>query len=82
MLTWLSFAIALFKLANAIIGWFQQRELINEGYQQAIAEQATKTLGMTTRGKAILEKINAMDEKTVDDGLRGLEPPVGSVRTP
>lgn len=75
MISWLQLAIALLKVGNSIILWFQQRQLINEGYDQAIAEQAQKTLAMTTRGKVIMEKINALSESEVDAGLRGLEPP-------
>ena len=75
MLTWLQLAIALLKVGNSIILFFQQRQLIAAGYDQAIAEQGQKTLAMTQRGKALLEKINALDEKDVDAELRGLEPP-------
>lgn len=81
MFSWLQFAIALLKIGNSIILYFQQQSLINAGYDKAIAEQALKTLGMTKRGKAIMEQVNAMDEAAVDDGLRGLEPPAGSVRS-
>lgn len=75
MLTWLQLAIALLKVGNSIILFFQQRQLIDAGYDKAIAEQGQKTLAMSQRGKALLEKINAMDEATVDAELRGLEPP-------
>jgi hypothetical protein len=75
MFSWLQLALTLLKLGNNIILWFQQRQLIAAGYDQAIAEQGQRTLAMTTRGKALLEKINALDEKDVDAELRGLEPP-------
>lgn len=75
MFSWLQLAIALLKMGNSIVLWFQQRQLIDAGYDQAIAEQGQKTLAMTQRGKALLEKIHAMDPATVDTELRNLEPP-------
>lgn len=75
MLSWLQLAIALLKVGNSIILFFQQRQLIAAGYDQAIAEQGQRTLAMTQRGKALLEKINALDAATVDEELRKLEPP-------
>lgn len=75
MFSWLSLAIALLKFANSIFSWYKERSLINQGYEQAIAEEAQKTLAMTTRGKALLEKINAKSDAEVDADLRGLEPP-------
>lgn len=75
MFSWLSFAIALLRVINNIVGWYKQQELIDQGYDQAIAEETTKILAMTQRGKAMMEKVNAMDEATVDAELRKLEPP-------
>jgi len=75
MFSWLSLAITLFKLLNSIFSWYKEQSLINEGYDRAIAEEAQKTLAMTTRGKALLEKINAKSDAEVDADLRGLEPP-------
>ena len=78
MFSWLSFAIALLKVITNIVSWYKQNQLIEQGYDQAIAEETTKILAMTTRGKAMLEKVNAMDEATVDAELRKLEPPARS----
>lgn len=76
-MTWVSLALTLLKLINVIMTWARERQLINEGYDLAIAEAAQEVLAKTTRGKALLEKINAMDESTVDSELRKLEPPAG-----
>lgn len=76
-MSWLSLAIALLKLANAIFTWYQQNALIAEGYDKAIADEALKTLKLTSAGKKIMERVDAMDEKTVDAELHGLEPPAG-----
>lgn len=72
---WLSLAIALLKIANSIFSWYKEQSLIDEGHQQVIAEEAQKTLGMTARGRVLLEKINAKSDADVDADLRGLEPP-------
>lgn len=74
MLSWISFALALLKLVNGIMAWARERELISEGYDQAIAEVTQSILVKTTAGKAIMEKVNAMSDAEVDAGLRGLEP--------
>ena len=75
MFTWLSLALTLLKVINNIIGWYKQNELIEQGYDQAIADETTKILALTNAGKKILEKVNAMDESTVDTELHNLEPP-------
>jgi hypothetical protein len=72
--TYLSIALALLKLVSAFMTWARERELIFAGVRQAIAEVAQAILVKTAAGKAIMEKVNAMSDKDVDDGLRGLEP--------
>jgi hypothetical protein len=71
--TWLSLALALLKFVNNIMTWARQRELISQGYDQAIAEITQQILVKTTAGKAIMEKVNAMSDEEVDAALRGLE---------
>jgi hypothetical protein len=73
-MTWLSLALTLLKLVNNIMTWARQRELISQGYDQAIAEVSQSILEKTAAGKAIMEKVNRMSDAEVDDGLRGLEP--------
>ena len=74
MISWLGLALALLKFVNNIMTWARQRELISQGYDQAIAEVTQQILLKTEAGKAIWNKVDAMSEKEVDDGLRGLEP--------
>ena len=73
-MTWVSLALSLLKLVNMIMGYVRERELISKGYDQAIAEVTQSILVKTTAGKAIMEKVNALSDKEVDDALRGLEP--------
>jgi hypothetical protein len=71
---WLSLALTLLKIANTIMTWARERELISEGYDKAIGEVTQEILVKTTAGKAIMEKVNAMSDEEVDAALRGLEP--------
>lgn len=75
-MTWISLALALLKFVNSIISWAHERELISEGYQQALAEQAFAIATKVQTKKAIQERVDAMSEDEVDAALRGLEPPV------
>lgn len=74
MFSWISLALALLKVVNAIMTWARERELISAGYDQAIAEVSQSILLKTDAGKKIMENVNAMSDAEVDDGLRGLEP--------
>lgn len=74
MFSWISLAIALLRVVNSIMTWARERELISQGQDEAIAQMSQQIMQKTAAGKAIMEKVNAMDEKQVDEGLRGLEP--------
>jgi hypothetical protein len=73
-MTWLSLALTLLKVVSTIMNWARERELITEGYDQAIAKESQEIMRKTATGKAILDKVNAMSDAEVDDALRGLEP--------
>jgi hypothetical protein len=73
-MSWISLALALLKLVNTIMTWVNERELIAQGYDKAIAEVTQSILVKTAAGKAIMEKVNAMSDADVDAGLVGLEP--------
>ena len=74
MFTWIGLALQLLKLVNSIMTWARESELIDKGYDKAIAEVTQSILVKTEAGKAIMEKVNAMSEAEVDAGLRDLEP--------
>lgn len=73
-MSWVSLALTLLKIVSTIMTWARERELIDKGYDQAVAEAAADIMKKTATGKAILERVNAMSDTEVDDGLRGLEP--------
>jgi hypothetical protein len=74
MLTWASLALAVLKLINSVMGYFNQEALIQSGHDKAIAEVSAEIMKKTAAGKSILEKVNAMSDDEVDAGLHGLEP--------
>ncbi len=73
-MTWVSLALALLKFVNTIMMWARERELIDKGYDQAIAEVTQSILIKTDAGKKVMERVNAMSPDEVDAGLRDLEP--------
>ena len=74
MISWVSLALALLKIVTPILTWARQRELISEGYDEAIARETQAILAQTAVGKKMMEKVNAMSDAEVDAGLRSLEP--------
>ena len=75
MLTWLDLAIAALKVINSIFSYFHDRGLIDEGRAQVIAENAAAISAKVAVRDKIKDQVDGMDEKTVDQELRDLEPP-------
>lgn len=73
MFTWIGLALQLLKLVNSIMSWAREQELIDKGYDQAIADVTQQILVKTAKGKAIMDKVNAMSPEEVDAGLAELE---------
>lgn len=74
MFTWGEAVLLLLKLANAIMGAVSQDKWMRAGADAEIAKISAAILVKTEAGKKIMEKVNAMSDAEVDDGLRGLEP--------
>lgn len=72
MISWISLALALLKLVNAIVNWASQRELISQGYREALADMAVQIASKVATKKAIQEKIDAMSDDEVDQAIRDL----------
>lgn len=73
-MAWASLALALLKIVHLIMTWANERGLIAQGYDTAIAEVTQSILVKTTEGKKIMERVNALSDEDVDAELRGLEP--------
>lgn len=82
MFAWLDFAIALLKLVNFIINWAHDRGMIDEGRRQVIAENAAAIQSKVKIRDEIREKVDAMPEEQVDQGLRDLVPPAAGSTKP
>ncbi len=62
------------KIANAIMTEVHDTKSFQAGTDAEIAKPSAAILRKTQAGKAIMEKVDAMDDKDIDAGLRGLEP--------
>jgi hypothetical protein len=74
MFTWGSIILAALKLINAIMGAVNREKWMQAGADAEIAKISAAILQKTEAGKAIMEKVNALSDKEVDDALRDLEP--------
>lgn len=74
MLTWGAVLLQVLKVINALITWAQRERLIQQGYDQAIAETAREIFRKSEYAKRVAEKIDAMSDDEVDAALVGLEP--------
>ena len=74
MFTWPEIVLLVLKVANAIMGEAHDAKSFQAGTDAEIAKVSAAILRKTQAGKAIMEKVDAMSDKDVDTGLRGLEP--------
>lgn len=74
MFTWAEIVLLFLKLANAIMGEIGDARQFKAGADAEIAKISAAIMRKTAAGKAIMEKVDAMSDAEVDDGLRGLEP--------
>lgn len=72
MFDWITLAILLLKVVNAIINWAHDRGMISEGRRQVIAENAVAIATKVQTHDQIREKIDAMSDDEVDQSLRDL----------
>lgn len=70
----IALVLAVLKFINFVMDKVDRQQMKNDARNELIAEQTIALLARTTRGKAIMEKVNAMSDDDVDAGLRGLEP--------
>jgi len=78
MFDWLTLAIALLKLVNAIVSWAHDNGMINEGRRQVLAELAANIAAKSKVRDQIKDEVDGMSEDQVDSELGGLvDPPAG-----
>lgn len=74
MISWLSFGVALLKVASSILLYFQRQGMIDEGRRQVILENAMALAAQVATKKQIQEHVDGLSNDQVADELRGLEP--------
>lgn len=74
----ISLILGLLRFANFLADLSVKNKWMTAGADAEIAKVSAEVLRKTQAGKAMMEKVDAMDEQGVDAGLRGLEP--GRVR--
>jgi len=72
MFSWVELALALLKLANGLINWARERELISEGQDKEIAAQSAVILVKSQFAKDAMTRISGMTEAQTDDVLKQL----------
>ena len=72
MFSWVELALALIKIANALIGWARARELISQGQDQEIARQSAAILVESKFAKDTMTALSGMTEAQTDDVLKQL----------
>lgn len=73
MFSWIEFALALLKVANTLITWGRERELISAGQDQAIAQASAAILVKSQFAKATMQQMSTLNEQQTDDVLKQLE---------
>jgi hypothetical protein len=71
-MSWASVITALLTLAQHLLGWLRDKQLIDAGADAEIARQTLAILEMTEKGKAIKARIDAMSDGELDDFLKEL----------
>ena len=74
MITWAEIALLVLKIADAILGQINNQKQFQAGTDAEIAKVSAAILAKTMAGKAIMEKVDSMNEADVDAELRKLEP--------
>jgi hypothetical protein len=65
--SWIQLALALLKLANIFADWGRERGQLKAGEDAALGRAAVDVLRATEWGKAITDKIDAMEKPALDD---------------
>ena len=74
MFDWIKLALLVLGIVDKIITGVRNQGLIDQGRDAEIARATAAILAKTEYARDVRAKIAAMDDKAVDDALRGLEP--------
>jgi len=65
--TYAQIAVLVLQIAKWFMDRASEQKQFDAGQEHQIAEQAKAVLGMTAEGKRLLEKINALSDRELDD---------------
>jgi len=74
MFTWPEIVLYILKIANAILGEYQNEQAYKAGTDAAIAKEAAAILAKTKAMQQVRDEVNALTDEAVDNALRDLEP--------
>lgn len=66
-MTYAQIAVLVLQIAKWFMDRASEQKQFDAGQEHQIAEQAKAVLGMTAEGKRLLEKINALSDRELDD---------------
>lgn len=73
-MSWIGLILQLLKLANYITDLAMQRKYITQGAAEEIARSASAIAAKVEVAKHVEETVTGLDDSSIDDLLRGLEP--------
>jgi len=74
MFDWAKIILIALQLINKWMDWAQERKLINQGRDEAIAEQLRELFRKTSHAKKVIADVEKMSNDEVDSALVALEP--------
>lgn len=74
MTTIVSIILTLLKIADALLTFARDRQMIKAGADAEIAKASASVLLKTESAKEIMAQVTAMSEEQVDKALKELEP--------
>jgi hypothetical protein len=74
MIDWVKIILGLISLAENIFEWAKKQEYIQQGRDEEIARASAAILAKTEYAKNVRTKLEAMDDRGIDDVLAKLDP--------
>lgn len=69
---WLSIITTVLSLVASLIGWLNNRQLLQAGADQEIARQLAAIMAMMERGREIFDEVHKMNDEELNEWLKEL----------
>ena len=66
-MSWISLILAVLKLISSIVVWARERQLLQAGQDQAIAQASLQVLAATASGHELRQRIEAMTDPEAEE---------------